>query len=368
MEVQMTRTVSIFNNKGGVGKSTICWNLADALGEAGKKVLLIDFDPQCNLSIAMLGEDTFVKTLPTQNVPYGTTIRSFLQRFLQSTGGEEIFLHQGRNTNANVCLVAGDFWLNVYADSLNVGADLLSGTGLSRYVALNRIVQKAAEKMGTPFDYALIDLPPSFGSLVRAAFYSSDYYIVPCTSDSFSVYCVGLIGQMVPAFVTDWQSGLTRFKSSNPHFIDFDRFGKPRFSGWVFNGFDTARQRRTAAEIAADAPVGEKKMIQADRTMHDRLVKGIQDDLVGSLCTQIHGYSPVAGGLPQDFRIGDIEDANVLVQNSLWLNVPLGRLDQHEQVVSLQDRRRWAHNQVAQIDLLRTKFGEMARTMISICQ
>ena len=74
----VAKLISVFNNKGGAGKSTICWNLADSLGRRGKSVLLIDFDPQCNLSIAMLGEDLFVKTLPTQNAPYGTTIRSFV--------------------------------------------------------------------------------------------------------------------------------------------------------------------------------------------------------------------------------------------------------------------------------------------------
>src|ERR1700686_100199 len=118
---KMSKVISVFNNKGGVGKSTICWNLAHSLGVLDKKVLLIDFDPQCNLSIAMLGEDVFVKNLPTQNVPYGKTIRSFLQRFLQNTGGEEVFLHNGQHTSNNVDLVAGDFWLNIYADSLNVG-------------------------------------------------------------------------------------------------------------------------------------------------------------------------------------------------------------------------------------------------------
>ena len=59
----MATMVSIFNNKGGVGKSTIAWNLADALGARGHRVLLVDFDPQCNLSIAMLGEKYFVDTL-----------------------------------------------------------------------------------------------------------------------------------------------------------------------------------------------------------------------------------------------------------------------------------------------------------------
>lgn len=364
----MAKTISIFNNKGGVGKSTICWNLAHALGELDQRVLLVDFDPQCNLSIAMLGETTFVDSLPTQNTPYGTTIRSFLQRFLQNTGGEEIFLHRGQHTSPNVSLVAGDFWLNVYADSLNVGNDLLMGSGLSRYVALNRIVAAAESKAAQAFDYVLVDLPPSFGALVRASFYSSDFYIVPCTSDNFSVYCVGLIGQMVPAFISDWQIGLNRFKTTNPHFTDFDGLGKPVFAGWVFNGFDTARKRRSREEIDAGVGLGEKEMVQADRTMHERVAKAITEDLVAPLNSSINHYAPVAEGLPENFRIGDIEDANVLVQNSLWLNVPLGDLAQHQQVSILRDRSSWADNQLEQIRLFKQKFQEAAAQVMCNCQ
>jgi len=364
----MTKIISVFNNKGGVGKSTICWNLADALGRADKRVLLIDFDPQCNLSIAMLGENIFVKTLQTKNVPYGTTIRAFLQRFLQNTGGEEVFLHQGAHTSKNVHLVAGDFWLNVYADSLNVGADLLSGTGLTRYVALQKIVKEAAKVNTINFDFVIVDLPPSFGALVRASFYSSDYYIVPCTSDNFSVYCVGLIGQMVPSFIRDWEIGLSRFKQSNQHFEDFDALGRPVFAGWVFNGFDTARPRRNKAQIAEGIEFEEKRMIQADRTMHERVAKAINEDLVILLNNSITSYTAVAKNIPSKiFQIGDIEDANVLIQNSLWLNVPIGNLGEHEQVASLQDRRKWAHNQIEQINLIRMKFDETAQNIIKTC-
>lgn len=363
----MTKLISIFNNKGGVGKSTICWNLANALGESGKRVLLIDFDPQCNLSIAMLGEELFVNKLPTASTPYGTTIRSFLQRFLQNTGGEEVFLHKGPNTNQNVDLIAGDFWLNVYADSLNVGNDLLMGSGLSRYVALQRIVSTAEEKAGAQYDYAIIDLPPSFGALVRAAFYSSDYYIVPCTSDNFSAYCVGLIGQMVPAFINDWNIGLNRFKAANKHFNEFDKLGQPIFAGWVFNGFDTARKRRTSEQIENGEALGEKEMIQADKTMHDRVAKAVEEDLVKELSTAITTFQPISKALPKNFRIGDIEDANVLIQNSLWLNVPLSNLDEHEQVISLRDRRKWAENQIDQIRLFKEKFGELADQVIKNC-
>ncbi|ENC6657907.1 ParA family protein [Aeromonas hydrophila] len=241
------------------------------------------------------------------------------------------------------------------------------GSGLSRYVSLQKIVSAAETKAALTYDFVIVDLPPSFGALVRAAFYSSDYYIVPCTSDNFSVYCVGLIGQMVPAFITDWNIGLKRFKSTNPHFSDFDSLGKPVFAGWIFNGFDTARKRRSSAEIAADVALGEKEMIQADRTMHARVVTAITDDLVAPLRETITDYNPVADNLPENFRVGDIEDANVLIQNSLWLNVPLSDLDQHDQVVSLRDRRKWAENQLEQIDLFKKKFGEAATQVIAAC-
>lgn len=342
--------------------------MADSLGRKNKKVLLLDFDPQCNLSIAMLGEKKFVAQLPTQNIPYGTTVRSFLQRFLQNTGGEEIFLHKGDNTSINVDIVAGDFWLNVYADSLNVGSDLLSGTGLSRYVAIRKIIDQVKAQNKIDYDFVLVDLPPSFGSLVRAAFYSSDFYIVPCTSDNFSVYCLGLIGQMVPNFVNDWESGLTRFKGANPHYKDFDTLGKPVFAGWVFNGFDTARKRRTQSEIEADIPKGEKEMIQADETMHGKIAEAVQTGLCKPLKEQIKSYKSVAEINTDHLRIGDIEDANVLIQNSLWLNVPLGELEGFEQVVSLQDRRKWSHNQIEQIKLLKAKFSELAENVLMICK
>ena len=102
VEVGMAKVISIFNNKGGVGKSTICWNLADALGRADKKVLLIDFDPQCNLSIAMLGDKTFVGILPSKThltePPYGR----FFKGFSRTLGAKKSFSIRA-STQARTC-------------------------------------------------------------------------------------------------------------------------------------------------------------------------------------------------------------------------------------------------------------------------
>jgi hypothetical protein len=137
-----------------------------------------------------------------------------------------------------------------------------------------------------------------------------------------------------------------RFKTTNPHFDAFDSLGGPGFAGCIFNGFDTARKRRTTAQIEAGVDPGEKEMIQADRTMHGRVASAIAEDLIAPLKESITTYNPIADGLPNNFRGGDIEDASVRIQNSLWLNVPLTDLDKHEQVVTLRDRRKWAENQI----------------------
>ena len=61
--------ISIFNNKGGVGKTTLTFHLAQALAEMGKKVLLVDLDPQCNLSIYCLETET-IQSIWDAETPY----------------------------------------------------------------------------------------------------------------------------------------------------------------------------------------------------------------------------------------------------------------------------------------------------------
>jgi chromosome partitioning protein len=345
----MTKVISIFNNKGGVGKTTLVWNVADTLARKGKRVLMVDFDPQCNLSLAVLGDETFKGKLPTENVPYGTTVRAYLQRFLQNTGDFEFFAHTGMHTHPDAKLVAGDFWVNVYSESLSVGSDLLTGTGIAKYAVLRDMISLANKKeidyQSEPFDYAIIDLPPSFGSLVRAALYSSNYFIVPCTSDTFSSYCIGLIGNMLPTFFADWESGYKRFRDSNPQITKYDGLGKPKFAGWIFNGYDTL----------------SGNYVQADKIHHDNIATSIQENIISN------PNIVSATGLPQNSKVGEIEDMNVLVQNSTWQNTPVSQLETYHPLQKLQRRVNWSKSQIAQIRMLGHKFEEIADSIINIC-
>lgn len=104
--------------------------------------------------------------------------RAYLQKFLQGIGNLEIYTNKGKHTHTNVDLIAGDFWLNVYGESLNVGSDLLTGTGITKYAVIKDMVEYTMTKKEIVYDFALIDLPPPFGALVRAALYSSDYFLI----------------------------------------------------------------------------------------------------------------------------------------------------------------------------------------------
>lgn len=342
----MPKYISIFNNKGGVGKTTISWNISEYLAEKGKKILLIDFDPQCNLSIAMLGKEVFGKLITNNNIH---TIRSFLQPYLQSSGPGALFLHNGIHTHKNVHLVAGDFWLNIYSESINVGNDLLTGNGINKFLAPRIIGDQASLISKINFDYVIIDIPPSFGGLVRSALYSSNYLIIPCTSDNFSEYCIGLIGNMLPQFILDWQTGINRFKLSNNNSNQYDSFGSPVFGGWIFNGYDT----RNGSILRGDHA-------------HQIAIKKAISDFIIKIRGNIKHYNPSIYDAGSETNIGMIEDMNVIAQNSLWQNIPISIIDKHPQVKDITGgKSKWSAAQLKRISEIQKQIASIGDNIIS---
>lgn len=155
--------VSVANIKGGVGKTSVTATLASGLAEKGYKVLLIDSDPQNNLTMCFLNEQSD-ETLSLYHV------------YSQEKSIDEVKIR----TENEIDLVPGDFSL------CNADMQFLKAGRL-------KMLQKAVKKVKSDYDFMLIDTPPNLGLLSLNAFLASDYVIVPMAADSFSLKGVRLL-------------------------------------------------------------------------------------------------------------------------------------------------------------------------------
>ncbi len=157
------KIVSISNIKGGVGKTTTAAVLAVGLAEKGYRVLLIDSDPQTNLTMCFLQEQT-----------------DELSSLYDIYGDGESIDDVKVPVRDNMDLVIGDFEL-CNADMQFTKAGRL------------KMLKKAIKSIGTEYDFIVIDTPPNLGILSLNAFIASNYVLVPMTVDSFSLKGVRLL-------------------------------------------------------------------------------------------------------------------------------------------------------------------------------
>lgn len=163
----MVECIGFINQKGGVGKTTLCQNFGASLANKGFKVLIIDLDPQGNLTYSLNSEN-------------GKFTETLLQR-----GNLEELIVKGETFD----LIPSDLGLatlDIYLTE--VGKEFR--------------LKEALEKIKQNYDYILLDTPPSLGILTINALTAADSLIIPAQPDIYSLQGIGQLYQTVQSIKT----------------------------------------------------------------------------------------------------------------------------------------------------------------------
>ena len=155
----MARTIAVINQKGGVGKTTTAINMGVALKQKGFKVLLVDMDPQCNLSYSVGGE-----------YDNGSTI---LEMLLREKDASQCLQHL-----PEIDLIPGSSGLSSLDNILD-------------YQGREFILKNVLISVQGSYDYVIIDSPPALGLITVSVLAACDSFIITAHADVFSMQGIG---------------------------------------------------------------------------------------------------------------------------------------------------------------------------------
>lgn len=191
----MTHVVATINLKGGVGKTTITAALAETLsGEFGKRVLLIDLDPQTNLTIMMIGEQRWGELDAA-----GLTLAALFEEALGDRTGSvnaEALIDRQVSPLSTVTSV------NLLPSSLRLIAlqDRVTDIGAGH----TEVLARALKPVLADYDYVLIDCPPNLGAMTLNGLRLADAYLIPTIPDVMSTYGIGPVQERIRQFADEW--------------------------------------------------------------------------------------------------------------------------------------------------------------------
>ncbi len=294
--------IAIFNHKGGVGKTTLSVNLAAALAETGRRVLLVDSDPQCNLTSYLVEDSVVDGLLDDSDGPSGNTIWSALKPIVEAKGNLKSVATIETST-PGLFLLPGDIRLSEFESELNeywAACFQRKVKGFDGTVSLSKLVNACAGKNNA--HYVFYDTGPNIGPLNRVILLDCDYFIVPGACDLFSVRALKTLGHTLSSWITDC-STIANLAPDKTLLLN----GRPKFLGYIPQGFRVYGQliaTRQAAYLA-----------RFERQLHSDLavpLKNIDSTLVPSTVSRS--------------KLGEVKDFATLIQQAQQQGVPLWKV------------------------------------------
>jgi chromosome partitioning protein len=197
------KTVAFFNNKGGVGKTSLVYHLAWMFADLGKRVIVADLDPQSNLTSALLPENR-LEALWNGD---GKTIYGAIKPLADGTG--DINQPHVEEIDERLGLIPGDLSLSRFEDELSQQwPSCLIGKERAFRVetCFSRLIAYAADTIDA--DIAFIDVGPNLGAINRSALIASDHVIVPLAPDLYSLQGMRNLGPSLRSWRAEWHKCL----------------------------------------------------------------------------------------------------------------------------------------------------------------
>lgn len=198
------KTIAFFNNKGGVGKTSLVYHLAHMFADRGVSVVAIDLDPQANLSSMCIDEDR-MESLWDQSDR--ETLYSAIEPLLEGTG--DVVAPHVEKISRRLGLVVGDLSLSRAEDDLSSQwADCLDGKPRAFRVisAFWRVIEGAAKE--TSAEIILMDVGPNLGAINRSALIAANFVVIPLAPDLFSLQGLDNLGPTLRNWRRDWKKRL----------------------------------------------------------------------------------------------------------------------------------------------------------------
>ncbi|MBQ7263593.1 MAG: AAA family ATPase [Synergistaceae bacterium] len=214
------KVVSIINYKGGVGKTTVTSNLAAYVAQQGKRVLMIDLDPQTNLTLAFLNQPEWESEYAEKK-----TLLEFFRPIIKGSSKRiplsDLVIHV-EPSGLGLDLISS------HLELIDIDTDLAAclGGGNPDIMAHNFLKVHSHLKEGLlglkgEYDLVLIDCPPNFNTVVKNAITASDWYLVPAKMDYLSTLGLDHLRRSTKKYVEDYndhvrQTGDDEFSLISP--------------------------------------------------------------------------------------------------------------------------------------------------------
>lgn len=236
MKFTRSKSLTFFNNKGGVGKTTLAYNCAVSFAKKGYKVCLVDLDPQCNLTRLSVGDEQFQTSLFSDN---NKTIYTIISGIVTAKSDVDLSIKPEilLNGSGNLYLVRGDQRLSNYDDLLASFYTQAAGgveAGYRQTSAISRYVKNLGFEEN--FDIFVFDTSPTLGSLNRIILLDTDYFVVPVNPDAFSLQGIENLGIKLEEWKRNWKNTGQALAGKMPNELILK--GESLFIGYILNSYN----------------------------------------------------------------------------------------------------------------------------------